>query len=468
MNDLDSDFPPTFWCEVILLRNFVEDCPDFSFVSSLQFLSCSSRIPLLSFAFPFLVGQWRPESHFLCVFFFEKKRHKHLERKKNLGKGENTTLCKKKIPYKKNTSTTKLLDKNNRSHFGSRLRFKSLRALDMHVCMSFECSWTEWTTQQKYDCCWQQQQRLQGWNCWIRNLLQQIEWHEECDAFDCVRCPFHDIWDAVAYGVLCTARCGSTVEVPELRLETWRERPWTLLLSLYQRELGHRQRPEHNQSEQRPHRSASNRIYGCRRSWHGDLFDCRKLPSRRRAWTNDHGSRQFCSSSRSLRSFCFALLRLEFAKFAVASIVLCSRRSGWDWSHLITATISSSPITTVIQSSGNGDTELEVLSPSSDSWTEAQIPDLCTSWTSVAQPNLCTTTSLAEQVQLPDFIDPIEDFAEEDSRSESIAVAGRSPKHPHTESDDSGMDVGILMEKAAEKAVEKAADRFSACMDAKN
>ena len=80
---------------------------------------------------------------------------------------------------------------------------------------------------------------------------------------------------------------------------------------------------------------------------------------------------------------------------------------------------------------------------------------------------LCTTTSLAEQVKLPDFIDPIENFTEEDSRSESMAVAGRSPKHPRTESDDNGMDVGILMEKAAEKAVEEAADRFSACMDAK-
>ena len=117
--------------------------------------------------------------------------------------------------------------------------------------------------------------------------------------------------------------------------------------------------------------------------------------------------------------------------------------------------------------SDHGDAELEVLSPISDSSTEAQIPDLCTSWTSVAQPNLCTTTSLAEQVQLPDFIDPIEDFTEEDSRSESMAVAGRSPKHPRTESDDNGMDVGVLMEKAAEKAVEKTADRFSACMDAK-
>ena len=43
-----------------------------------------------------------------------------------------------------------------------------------------------------------------------------------------------------------------------------------------------------------------------------------------------------------------------------------------------------------------------------------------------------------------------------------MAVAGRSPKHPRTESDDNGMDVGVLMEKAAEKAVEKTADRFSA------
>ena len=113
----------------------------------------------------------------------------------------------------------------------------------------------------------------------------------------------------------------------------------------------------------------------------------------------------------------------------------------------------------MIQSSGYGDTELEVLSPSSDSWTGAQIPDLCTSWTSVTQPNLCTTTSLAEHVQLPNFIDPIEDFTEEDPRSESMAVAGRSPKHPRTESEDNGLDVGALLEKAAH--------RFSACMDAK-
>ena len=45
-----------------------------------------------------------------------------------------------------------------------------------------------------------------------------------------------------------------------------------------------------------------------------------------------------------------------------------------------------------------------------------------------------------------------------------MAVSGRSPTHPRTESDDNGLDVGALL---AEKAVEKAIDRFSACMEAK-
>ena len=115
----------------------------------------------------------------------------------------------------------------------------------------------------------------------------------------------------------------------------------------------------------------------------------------------------------------------------------------------------------MIQSSG--DAEHEILSPSSVSWTEALIPDLCTSWTSATWPNLCTPTAiqnLAEQVQLPDFVDSIEDITEEDSRSEITSVTGRSPKHPRIESDDDGLDVGALLEKAA--------DRFSACMDAKN
>ena len=87
----------------------------------------------------------------------------------------------------------------------------------------------------------------------------------------------------------------------------------------------------------------------------------------------------------------------------------------------------------MIQSSGDGDAEHEILSPSSDSWTEAQIPDLCTSWTSATRPNLCTTAdiqNLSEHVQLPDFIDPIADFTEEDSITEIMSVTGRSPEHP--------------------------------------
>ena len=89
------------------------------------------------------------------------------------------------------------------------------------------------------------------------------------------------------------------------------------------------------------------------------------------------------------------------------------------------------------------------------------IPDLYTSLTSATRPNPYTTTaiqSLAEQVQLPDFVDPIEHFTEEDSRSESMTT-GISPKHLCTESEDNALDVGAFLEKAA--------DRFSACKDAK-
>ena len=56
-----------------------------------------------------------------------------------------------------------------------------------------------------------------------------------------------------------------------------------------------------------------------------------------------------------------------------------------------------------------------------------------------------------------DRIDPKEDFSEEDNHVAAgrMAVAGRSPKHPRTESDD---DSALL---------DRAADRFSACMDTK-
>ena len=109
---------------------------------------------------------------------------------------------------------------------------------------------------------------------------------------------------------------------------------------------------------------------------------------------------------------------------------------------------ASSPVSTVVQSSA--EVEHELLSLSSDSWTDAQ------------QPNPCTPTVIqgfAEHVCLPSD-DPIEDFSEEDMATGSMAEAGRSPnKHPRTGSEDDGVDIAALLDRAA--------DRFSACMDTK-
>ena len=97
----------------------------------------------------------------------------------------------------------------------------------------------------------------------------------------------------------------------------------------------------------------------------------------------------------------------------------------------------------------------------SDSSSDAQIPDLYTSSASIAWLNLSTTTAiqgLAERVQLPDFADPIEDFTEEDSNSESMST-GRSPKQPRTEPAENGLDIAALLEKVAEKAGDRAAEK---------
>ena len=102
----------------------------------------------------------------------------------------------------------------------------------------------------------------------------------------------------------------------------------------------------------------------------------------------------------------------------------------------------------MIQSSA--EVEHELLSLSSDSWTDAQ------------QPNPCTPTVIqgfAEHVCLPSD-DPIEDFSEEDMATGSMAAAGRSPnKHPRTGSEEDSVDIAALLDRAA--------DRFSACMDTK-
>ena len=98
----------------------------------------------------------------------------------------------------------------------------------------------------------------------------------------------------------------------------------------------------------------------------------------------------------------------------------------------------------------SAEVEHELLSPSSDSWTDAQ------------QPNPCTSTVLqcfAEHVSLPTD-DPFEEFTEEDMATGSMAVVGRSPnKHPRTGSEEDSVDIAALLDRAA--------DRFSACMDTK-
>ena len=92
----------------------------------------------------------------------------------------------------------------------------------------------------------------------------------------------------------------------------------------------------------------------------------------------------------------------------------------------------------------------ELLSLSSDSWTDTQ------------QPNPCTPTVIqgfVEHVCLP-ADNSIEDFSEEDMATGSMAAAGRSPnKHPRTGSEEDSVDIAALLHRAA--------DRFSACMDTK-
>ena len=94
--------------------------------------------------------------------------------------------------------------------------------------------------------------------------------------------------------------------------------------------------------------------------------------------------------------------------------------------------------------------EHELLSLSSDSWTDAQ------------QANPFTPTVIqgfAEHVCLL-ADDPIEDFSEEDMVTESMAAAGRSPnKYPRTGSEEDSVNIAVLLDRAA--------DRFSACMDTK-
>ena len=94
--------------------------------------------------------------------------------------------------------------------------------------------------------------------------------------------------------------------------------------------------------------------------------------------------------------------------------------------------------------------EHELLSLSSDGWTDSQ------------QPNPCTPTVIqdfAGHVSLPTD-DPIEDFSEDGMATGSMAVAGRSPnEHPRAGTEEDSVDIAALLDRSA--------DRFSACMDTK-
>ena len=75
---------------------------------------------------------------------------------------------------------------------------------------------------------------------------------------------------------------------------------------------------------------------------------------------------------------------------------------------------------------------------------------------------LPTDRKIWEDKDLADPSDPIEDFSEDNdiATAGSMAVAGRSPKHPRTTgSSDDSVDLAALFDRAA--------DRFSACMDTK-
>ena len=94
--------------------------------------------------------------------------------------------------------------------------------------------------------------------------------------------------------------------------------------------------------------------------------------------------------------------------------------------------------------------EHELLSLSSDSWTDAQQPNLCTP---------IVTRGFSEHMCLPSD-DPIEDFSEEDMATGSMAATKRSPnKHSRTGSEEDSVDIAALLDHAS--------DRFSACMDTK-
>ena len=105
-----------------------------------------------------------------------------------------------------------------------------------------------------------------------------------------------------------------------------------------------------------------------------------------------------------------------------------------------------------------------MLSLSSDIWTDAQPLNPCTpTVTQDFAEHICLPTDRenCEDQDFTDPNDPTEEFSEDNNMAAagSVALAGRSPKHPRTGSEDNSVDLAALLDRAA--------DRFSACMDTK-
>ena len=104
----------------------------------------------------------------------------------------------------------------------------------------------------------------------------------------------------------------------------------------------------------------------------------------------------------------------------------------------------------------------ELLPQSSESWTDAQQEPYTPTVTQGVFLSTLGPPVDRENWGEKDFADPIgpiEDFGEEDVMAAAGSVAGRSPKHLRTGSEEDCLDVAALLDRAA--------DRFSACIDTK-
>ena len=70
VNDLYSDLSPAFWCEVILLRNFVGDCSDFFFRIVTAIFELFSSYSIAVFRFPYFLSVVGVLNLIFCELFY--------------------------------------------------------------------------------------------------------------------------------------------------------------------------------------------------------------------------------------------------------------------------------------------------------------------------------------------------------------------------------------------------------------